>query len=302
MSVLFPFKKMSSKSLYAAQLKVQSVDKIDDALERAKAITLQGNVSYEDCVRDVSFVGGNLYVMSSTIGLCSSNPHIHGNGLTVVNGVDRPYHFPHSMTLFQTSEDRFFDLKCEEDDDYYQKDDYIVNVVDEFKSWFRMHNRKTVVSLDEETYGGNVSKLKCLENGSYELVLATYSPTDIVDGAGKWHHLGADTFLDMRDADDDSYVDGKYVFDNGSSGEVGFVFNLYDTFITGKDRILRIDIPVDKEFNKLMVKFDCVVINEMGSPIEVVVDVNESPRFQYDSTVPESDPLSSPNGEVAFSV
>ena len=302
MNVLFPFKKMSSKSIYAQQLRVQSIDSIDDSLERAKAITLQGNVSYRDCLRDVQFIGGNIYVMSPSIDIDGDIPQIHGNGLTIVNGVDRPYYFPHSMTLFQTSVDSLFDLKSKEDGEYHDKGDYIVEVVQEFKDWYRKHNRKTVVSLDEETYGGNVSRLKCLDNGSYEISLATYSPTDIVDGQGQWHHLGEDTFLDMRAAEDGSYVDGSYVFDNQKAGGVGFMFNLFDTFITGKDRILRIDIPVDKEFNKLMVKFDCKVLNEMYGPIEAVVEVNETPKFHYDSTANEDDPLSGESGSVEFTV
>lgn len=50
MNVLFPFRKMSSKSIYASQLKVRSASEVDDALERARGITLQGKVSYKECL------------------------------------------------------------------------------------------------------------------------------------------------------------------------------------------------------------------------------------------------------------
>lgn len=50
MNVLFPYKKISSKSLYASQLKVESATDIDDLLERSRGITLQGKVSYENCI------------------------------------------------------------------------------------------------------------------------------------------------------------------------------------------------------------------------------------------------------------
>lgn len=50
MNVLFPFKKVSTKSLYASQLNVGTAKDIDDMLEKARAITLQGKVSYEKCL------------------------------------------------------------------------------------------------------------------------------------------------------------------------------------------------------------------------------------------------------------
>ena len=256
---------------------------IDDHLETARTITLQGKVSYQDCLRGVASVGGNLYAMSPTIEVSQTNPTMIGNGLTVVNGYDIPYHFPHSMTLFQTSEPTFFDLVAEQDGSDFDKGESVVKVVEEFKEWFKTHNRKTVVSLDDGVYGGNVSTLKFLDNGSYELVLATYSPTDIVDGGGNWNHLDTDTFLDMRDADDGSYQDGKYVFDNHKEGDVGFVFNMYDTFITGKDRVMKIDVPRNNEFNKLQLKFRCKMLNKLSGPIEAVVEVDGRTVFNYNS-------------------
>ena len=249
-------------------MKVQTCDQIDEYLERARAITLQGKVSYIDCIRDVQTLGGNLYVMSPTVDLSET---IHGNGLTIVNGISSPYHFPSSLTLFQTSKEELFSNEA-------------VFVVEDFENWYRMHNRRTVVSLDDDVYGGNVSKLKCLDNGSYELVLATYSPTDLIDGNGISHHLGSDTFQSMRYAYDGSYTDGKYVFDNGKSGPVGIVFNMFDTFISGKERILRIDVPIDKEYNRLQVNFDCRVENNLPDRLEAVVLVGGQPAFEYDSS------------------
>ena len=40
MNVLFPFKKMTAKSLYSSQLKVMAAKDIDDSLETARGITL----------------------------------------------------------------------------------------------------------------------------------------------------------------------------------------------------------------------------------------------------------------------
>lgn len=43
--------------------------------------------------------------MSPNVGIgdCVSR-QMHGNGLTIVNGHSTPYHFPHSLTLFQPSD------------------------------------------------------------------------------------------------------------------------------------------------------------------------------------------------------
>ena len=46
LNVLFPFKKMSSKSMYASQLTVESAKDIDDLLEKSRGITLQGRCSF----------------------------------------------------------------------------------------------------------------------------------------------------------------------------------------------------------------------------------------------------------------
>lgn len=78
-------------------------------MENARGITLQGKVSYEDCMRAVAQVGNNIYVMSSNVDIGGGvEDRIHGNGLTIVNSrLDRPYYFPNSMTLFQPSQDQY---------------------------------------------------------------------------------------------------------------------------------------------------------------------------------------------------
>lgn len=177
-----------------------------------------------------------------------ASSHIHGNGLTIVNSfLDRPYHFPHSMTLFQPSQDQ-----------------YIKSTIDDFIDWYEKHSRKTIVSM-METYGTNVSTMTCMGSGSYELELATYSPTDIIvtnpDGTEETDiRLDLETYRNIRAGKDpeNKYMvfqgeDGtrkkKYVFNNGITdngdnfGKVGIMFNMFDTFITGKDRILKMHIP-----------------------------------------------------------
>lgn len=46
--------------------------------------------------------------MSPNIDIGLDMPRIHGNGLTIVNAyLDKPYHFPHSMTLFQPGQENY---------------------------------------------------------------------------------------------------------------------------------------------------------------------------------------------------
>ncbi len=127
---------MSNKSLYASNLKIRPYVEIDDDLERSRNITLQGRISYKDCLRDVEQVGNNIYAMSPLmeVGESASNA-VFGNGLTLVNGHDAPYHFPNTMTLFQQSQDR-----------------YENSTVKDFVKWCETHSRKTVVSF-KEVYG-----------------------------------------------------------------------------------------------------------------------------------------------------
>ena len=249
---------------------------MDDQLERARGITLQGRVSYEDCVQGIATVGSNLYVMSPNVDLIPGN--IHGNGLTIINGYGTPYHFPHTMTLFQPSQDQWNGPNLEAK----KFKDGKTN----FMKWYEKHDRRTVVEL-AETYGSNVTTLKCLGLGSYEMVLGTYSPTDLVlgkTGNEKWVGLNATTFRRIRqkDAQLGEYSDGKYRIDN-KNGDVGLMFNMYDTFITGQDRILKMAVPKDKDFNRLKLEFEWEVRRESGlrGDFEAVVLCNENEVFWY---------------------
>ena len=283
LNVLFPFKKMSSKSLYASQLKVRSYVDVDDILERARGITLQGKVSYKDCLQSVATVGNNLYMMSPTVDLMENGGCMFGNGLTIVNGYDIPYHFPHSMTLFQPSQN-----------------EYESSNIDDFIEWFNDHNRKTIVSIND-TYGSNVSDLKILGFGSYELELATYSPTDLVlyspDGEQELTSIGfnTDTYREIRSGSsgENKYHNGKYVFKNGvydderegKFTDVGFLFNLYDTFISGNDRVLHVQVPDSIDYNNLDLKFEWKILGgELDGEMEVDIQVNEEYAAENESS------------------
>jgi hypothetical protein len=73
---------------------------------------------------------------------------------------------------------------------------YYRSNVKEFVEWYKKYDRKTRITFND-TYGGNVSTLKMLGNGSYEIELGTYSPTDLVSGE-QWTSLASDTFRDIR--------------------------------------------------------------------------------------------------------
>ena len=98
------------------------------------------------------------------------------------------------------------------------------DIVDDFREWYHKHDHKVVVE-NNETPCGNISYLTYFGKSSYEIKLATYSPS----------------------VDD-------------STDDIGFMFNLYDNFITGKERIIRMMVPVSRDFNELELKFDCELI------------------------------------------
>lgn len=207
--------------------------------------------------------------MSPLVDGIAPDGNLLSNGMTIVNSfLDKPYHFPHTMTLFQQSKDRYKDQNLEKDDDGMTP----------FISWYDTYNRKTVVSMNED-YGGNVSNFTCNGAGSYEIELATHSPTAIVllqDGEPQLEiPLTLDKFREIRSDNDpknkymeflnqDGSKDKKYVFDNtilddgGDFAKVGFKFNLYDNFITGEERILHMVVPKDTDFNKLHLRFTCI--------------------------------------------
>lgn len=166
----------------------------------------------------------------------------------------------------------------------------------DFIKWHKRHNRKTIVSLDD-TYGKNVSMLTFMGVGSYELALGTYSPTDIVVSDGRREtsiSLNSETYRQVRNGESDGnkYEDRKYIFENGlydasdgsAVGTVGFMFNMYDTFITGNDRIIKMHIPIDKDFNKLLLKFEWDVRKDslLLGEFEATAYVNENMVFEVD--------------------
>ena len=70
-----------------------------------------------------------------------------------------------------------------------------------FIEWYERHSRRTVISMSD-TYGGNISTLRYLGLGSYEIQLATYAPTDILliggNGREKDIRLDSTTFRRIR--------------------------------------------------------------------------------------------------------
>ena len=67
----------------------------------------------------------------------------------------------------------------------------------------------------------------------------------------------------MRVGEDklNKYDNGNYIIHNGPVGSsVGFKFNLYDNFMSGQGRTLRVNVPADKDFNHLKLKFKCLKV------------------------------------------
>ena len=62
----------------------------------------------------------------------------------------------------------------------------------------------------------------------------------------------------------------------GKFTSVGFMFNLYDTFISGNDRVLHIQVPSSVDYNNLELKFEWKpVLENLGGEMEVEIQVNE---------------------------
>ena len=308
LNVLFPFKKNSIKSLFASKLTIDSSLDIDERFERSRNVTLQGKVSYQDCVQGVAGVGNNLYSLSPCIDI-GDGGLVFGNALAVMNGHESPFAFKQSLTLFQTSHEKFFELQDENGGN-------LVDVVNDFKDWYESHNHKTRVSF-KDLYGTNVATMKLVGPKSYDIVLPTYSPTDIVLMSGRQRsssdkciRLISSTYRQLRA--DGHYIGKKYILDNddldGGSEAVGFMFNLYDTFITESDRILKVQIPRDRDFNKKKLHFDWTVLRDPGllGNLEVSILIGESTLFdekftettQYKECVVELDDMLLKSSEV----
>lgn len=158
--------------------------------------------------------------------------------------------------------------------------------------------------------------MNCIGAGSYEIELATYSPTGIVIepsdetmpiplNTDKFREIRADEDAKNKYSDfheiDENGVDRlvrKYVFDNGDEHtKIGFNFNLYDNFISGAERTIRLTVPKDKDFNKLHLKFKCVVKHEgnLLGDYEYIVMVDDEEKYRLSR---EDNSGNSQDGEI----
>lgn len=85
LNVLFPFKKVSSKSLYSEQLTVESPYELDDKMENSRQMSLQGKDTSQNSLRGTATVGGNLYAMSPLVEAKTPLGNLIANGMTIVN-------------------------------------------------------------------------------------------------------------------------------------------------------------------------------------------------------------------------
>ena len=85
LNVLFPFKKVSSKSLYSEQLTVESPYELDDKMENSRQMSLQGKDTSQNSLRGTATVGGNLYAMSPLVESKTPYGNLIANGMTIVN-------------------------------------------------------------------------------------------------------------------------------------------------------------------------------------------------------------------------
>lgn len=125
-----------------------------------------------------------------------------------------------------------------------------------------------------------MSTIKCLGAKSYELELGTYCPDGLVFqddselSSGKIDYdsmirLNSDTFREIRSGKSDNgkyeYLgesNHHYVLNNKDGKDVGLLFNLYDSFISGNERILKVNVPRSKDFNSLTFMMSCHLIND----------------------------------------
>ena len=93
----------------------------------------------------------------------------------------------------------------------------------------------------------------------------------------------------------------KYVFDNGVGTLVGFDFNLYDNFISGNERILRLTVPKDKDFNQLHLRFHCRMHHqkELLGDYEYIVFVGDYEAYRFRSDMKDDE---KPNPDIDISI
>ena len=86
--------------------------------------------------------------------------------------------------------------------------------------------------------GTNVSYFNIVGPASYEISLGAYCPSSIeMLGDDRWNiPLTIEKFRSIRAGEDSKnhYIGSNtFVLGDGKSSNIGFKFNLYDTFITG---------------------------------------------------------------------
>lgn len=156
--------------------------------------------------------------------------------------------------------------------------------VQNFIEWYEGHDRKVSVKLREE-YGTNVSELRVVGNKSYELDLATYGPTDILNQQigeeDDLVNLNLQSLREIRQGKSQTgkYVDGRYSMDFARVDDVesSIFFNIYDNFMSGQERILNIVVPKDPsiDFLRFSLEWDKLQAeNLLGQP-EIEVKVND---------------------------
>lgn len=137
-----------------------------------------------------------------------------------------------------------------------------------FMEWYRQNNHKTRIKLNP-TYGTNITTIASLGPSSYDMELPTYSPNYLIFMNGStlsskdvWMGLNSTTFRNIRAGKQylDTYENGKYIIDNERVTKdfpnVGLLMNLYDTFITEHDRVIRIRVEKDPDYNRFVLSFD----------------------------------------------
>ena len=58
---------------------------------------------------------------------------------------------------------------------------------------------------------------------------------------------------------------GKFIVGNSTSKISGFMFNLYDTFITGQERTLKVVIPRNRDSNMVKLEYCWEVLTDNGN-------------------------------------
>ena len=89
------------------------------------------------------------------------------------------------------------------------------------------------------------------------MTLATRGPSGIIRPNGEIVELNSDSLRDIRAGEkSDTYHDGRYIIDC-SAGNTGsspsLFFNLYDSFISGEKKVVRILVPRNPDYNRVSV-------------------------------------------------